>query len=150
MTLDMGFLRIASQEALDDIERMKDVELADLIAAVFGTWSFIISLAFVLLTGDMLGLVTGILPSQFVALASGFNVFRERYGAAGWEYMNIISLFAGLWMLLASSMFPGHIVMQFSNTFAAMWIGLAAAYASFLRQNDPHRETIIQIRIPIT
>jgi hypothetical protein len=149
MARDVRFIRIASEELIDDVDRMRDVELADLIAAVFGTWSFIISLAVVLYTGDMMGLVTGVLPSQFVALAAGINLYLERNGKNGWEYMNLVSLLAGLWMMMASSVFPGHVVMQYSNTFAAMWIGLASAYASFLRQNDPHRETQVQIRIPL-
>ncbi len=149
MALDLRFIRIASEEVMDDVERMRDVELADLFAAVFGTWSFIISIAFVLYTGEMAGLFTGVLPSQFIALAAGINLFLERRGIGGWEEMNLIAIFASLWMMFSSALFTSHVIMEFSNTFSAMWIGLAAAYASFLRQNNPHRETIVQIRIPI-
>jgi hypothetical protein len=149
MALDLRFIRIASEEVMDDVERMRDVELADLFAAVFGTWSFIISVTFVLYTGDMAGLFTGILPSQFIALAAGINLYLERHGIGGWEAMNLIAIFASLWMMFVSALFPSHAIMEFSNTFSAMWIGLASAYASFLRQNNPHRETIIQIRMPL-
>lgn len=149
MPIDLGFIRLKTEELEQGVERLRDVEIADMIAAVFGTWSFIITLVFVLYTGDMFGILTGLLPSQFVALASGINVARERYGLDGWERMNQISLLAALWMLMASSMFPGHIVMQFSNTFAGMWIGLFSTYAAFLRQNDINRETVIQIRAPL-
>lgn len=150
MAIDLKFATITSQQIDHSVQRLRDVELADMIAAVFGAWAFIISLAFFLYTGDMMIIITGILPSQFIALASGVNVMRERYGYDGWERMNQISLFAGLWMLMASAAFPGHIVMQFSNTFAAMWIGLCSAYAAFLRQNDWNRETIVQVKIPLS
>lgn len=143
MAVDLQFLEIKTQNALEDLEGVRDVELADLAAAVFGGWSFVISLAFILLTGDMLGVLTGLLPSQFILLAGGVNVWRERYGVDGWEKMNQICLISGFWMMLASMTFQTHIIMQFSNTLAGMWIGLSSTYAAFLRQNDPNRETVL-------
>lgn len=143
MAIDLGVIVIETQELERGVDRMRDVELADLIAAVFGAWSFVISVG---LGMTPHGFFAGILPSIFIATSSGMNVYRERHGRDGWEFMNHVSLVAGLWMFIAAMQFPENIVMLYSNTFTGMWVGVFSTYAAFLRQNDLNRETVIGLR----
>lgn len=139
MPLDLQVLEVATEEVIDDLERLNDVEIADLMAAVFGAWSLLISLFYLL---SMHAWIAGILPSLLIFLASGWNVYLRRQGQYGVERLNQISIFAGLWMMLASGVLHDHTLMAYSNTFAGMWVGISSTYASFLRQNDRNRETV--------
>lgn len=143
MAVDLGFLVIETQELQEGVDRMRDVELADLISTVFGAWSFVISVA---LGMTPTGFIGGILPSIFITCTSGMNVYREQHDRDGFEFMNHVSLIAGLWMFMSAMQFPDNILMQYSNTFAGMWVGLFSTYAAFLRQNAPDRETVVGIR----
>ncbi len=143
MAIDLGFVVVKSRQLEERMGRMTDVQLADLIAAVFGVWSLLISLALGL---TLTGFIGGILPSLLITCAAGINVYRERMGHDGFEVMNHISLLSGFWMFIAVMQFPDNVLMQFSNTFAGMWVGLFSTYAAFLRQNNPDRETVVAIR----
>lgn len=145
--MNLKFLKVATRQAAADMERMRDVEIADLVATAFGAWACLIASVFVL-SGATLGLLTGVLPGLTVFLLTGINVYRARHGMHGFERPNQVSILIGAWMIAASAALDTGTIIQFSNTFSGMWIAIASAYAGFLRQNDRNRETVLLFKLP--
>lgn len=143
MALDLRLVRIVTEELINELQRLRDVEFADLLATVFGAWAFVLTLG---LSTSVASLVTGVFPGLIILLSSGFNVYRVRQGGTGVELLNHLSLITGIWMLLSAAAFDQHIFLQYGNTFSGMWVGIASAYAAFLRQNDMDRETRMLVR----
>lgn len=138
--IDFRWVTVVLRELEENLDRLRDVEIADLTATAFGLWAFLVALG---LADHYNHVFTSIVPGLLVFIGSGINVYRTRHGYSGFEAANQASILLALWMILSAGFLIDPSLLQYSTTFAGMWIGIASAYAAFLRQNDRRRETLL-------